>query len=93
MDNMKNYFCSPAMDRLLSQHILRVDEMPHVGLYGGKLGLIILLYHYAHFNRNKPYKGVILSHPFGLFISIFRWTVRCRLGAFALDETRLCANR
>ena len=41
MDNMKNYFCSPAMDRLLSQHILRVDEMPHVGLYGGKLGLII----------------------------------------------------
>ena len=56
MDNMKNYFCSPAMDRLLSQHILRVDEMPHVGLYGGKLGLIILLYHYAHFNRNKPYK-------------------------------------
>lgn len=56
MDNMKNYFCSPAMERLLSLHILRVDEMPHVGLYGGKLGLIILLYHYAHFNRNDKYK-------------------------------------
>lgn len=58
MDNMKNYFCSSAMERLLNQHILRVDEMPHVGLYGGKLGLIILLYHYAHFNRNNKYKAL-----------------------------------
>ena len=54
---MNNYFNPSKMAQLLDRHLSQADKMADVGLYGGKLGLIILLYHYyACFNRNKSYK-------------------------------------